>query len=247
MKIEYLKDLNTICVYSSDQLPSPPFLKPPFKQEKHRNTYIYSGAPNQKINCTIRTVNITNFLQEIKCKHNQKFHIKVSKLLPREGWHDLVDCWMCCGSQKNTVLENKISVVPGVILLSDFYFIVHKDTIPDCCPKSKIEMVKMFYNEINYPIDEEYLVYKYLDEYFYQSNYYVFGVNGIKYEIKMFYKTFIEKKDGFVEALKIGLKKTEKLLITTEHINGYFTEKILEIVKNGYTGAILMGYDISII
>ncbi|ADM12369.1 putative metal-binding protein [Encephalitozoon intestinalis ATCC 50506] len=189
---------------------------------------------------------------EFRCSHGNEITHKSLNLLPQEGWEELIDCWSCHNCEFRTMLDLKLRPREGGLLLSDFFFLVNDRDLPECCRKNDSSVRKLFYNEIE---QEEFthraLIYSYMNLHFRNKNVLLLEVNEKKYEIRYFYKTMLVSANGKSlekkEAMKVGIKETDKLLEENKNINNFYSKLIWDAVTLGAVGITALGYGISFV
>lgn len=251
MIIEYIKELNKIYLYGN--LNSE--LINVTRTEKINNVLIYSGTPKKEIK--IKTEEKIKFEEilisgGIKCKHGVDFKFKKIGKIMREGWEELLDCWVCHSKEKNVILETKLTPKNGQILISDFYFQILKESVPKCCNQKNI----FYFNEVSTLLKNDLIIFTYLNSFFEMKNIFLIKIENVSYEIKYFYETLICKNEEIVEntslnnsiegclVKKIGFKKTERIVKKNEHFNEFYKKKIYEFLIKRLIDVEIDGYRI---
>ncbi|OAG29936.1 hypothetical protein NEDG_01483 [Nematocida displodere] len=153
-------------------------------------------------------------LVTISCKCGcSTIHNESTLKLPSEGWEELVDMWSCHNREFERLLGHKLSPRPNGILYANFYLIIATDRVPKCmepCATQDNNSI-LFYNTIQTPFTDEYLIFHYLYELFQVSR--VVDVTSEKeYELKLLevtkvYIGTLKPSPPFTTALKIAFSE----------------------------------------
>lgn len=181
-------------------------------------------------------------IKDLKCKHGKLFDIKTIHRLPQEGWEELIDCWSCHDSEFKSMLDLKMTPRENGILVSNFYFIAHKNIVPSCC----FPQVRYFFNETTSSLSNSMLVYKYFEEHFMMKNFLVLNLDGKYFEIKIFYKCVVVQDTQYL-AFKVGFKETTKIVEEDTHIGAFFKNEIMKHLNENSLKIPLLGYELSFI
>lgn len=181
-------------------------------------------------------------ISEVKCIHGRRLQFSSVNRLPQEGWEELIDCWSCHNSEFRSMLDLKMVPRKNGILVSNFYLLAHRNVVPLCCR----EKTKLFYNELCIGYPYSHLVYKFFEEYFANKGSIVLEYEKKAFEIKLFYKCILFK-DAFKEALKVGIKETDKQPDCDGFIGEFFKQVIFDEIEQNSLGIKIMGYSLSFI
>lgn len=258
MIYEYSASLDIMYIYNAENTAQDALdclKKSSVKMENVGGFLVYIGSPAlQKNKLEKAEEDLNRTVMNVKCCHGAFFSISTSKYFPREGWEELLDCWICCQSEKNVLLDKEVTITPGTVFASDFYFYVSNGSIPLCCQDKQDadrKLKKVFYNEIDWKLAPEYLVFRYFSHLFERKHNFLFEHNGTRYEVKYYYKTHLCKRLGNIflmgEAIKVGVKKTNKVFYDKGHINSYFIDKIYQVLSKNTLGIDMCGYKLSFI
>ena len=195
-----------------------------------------------------KAYNKTNVIQEpleISCIHNHPIKYTRINKLPHDNWEELIDCWSCHKSEFKTLRNHQLKIVQGRIFVSDFYCIIPSSDIPECC-RGKDESTKFFFNEIIVNRYNTAHIYSFFDEYFKFYNRLFLRLKTRSFEIKYFYDCGVKKDNIKYNAIKIGIKPTDRNEDVTE-INDYFREQIEDHLIRNTTNIFVCGYEMAYI
>lgn len=187
-----------------------------------------------------------------RCLHGIKIAHRSLNRLPQEGWEELIDCWSCHNCEFRTMLGLTPRPRDGGLLLSDLFLLANDSDLPACCQRKDLSVRKLFYNEV-VPSgwSHEMLVYLYLDSYFQNNSALLLEVDGEKYEVRCFYKAMLavveDKALRKRPAIKVGIKRTDRLSETTGSINEFYIRLIHRVVMSGTVGISILGYAVSFV
>ncbi|AFN83852.1 putative metal-binding protein [Encephalitozoon romaleae SJ-2008] len=187
-----------------------------------------------------------------RCLHGNEMTYKSLNRLPQEGWEELIDCWSCHNCEFRTMLSLSPHPREGGLLLSNFFFLINDSDLPKCCRNNNSSVRKLFYNEVlQYGCTHEALAYSYLSSYFQNRSVLLLEVSQTRCEIRYFYKTMVITIENKTlckkEAMKVGVKETDKPIEKNENINEFYSKLIYNIVVSGVIGATALGYRISLV
>lgn len=184
------------------------------------------------------------------CCHGNDIEYLSINSLPSEGWEELIECWSCHNNEFKSVLDLKIRPRPKGILLSHLYFILNNEDLPACCSVSTKTIRKIFMNEV--AVDgytNQFFLFQFLKENFKMNIHFLYTFENKAYEMTYFYKCRIYMLENgnlnSYNALKVGVKETNKKVIDKESINNYFVELLH--TKMVETGIRILGYDVGFI
>lgn len=181
-------------------------------------------------------------LGEISCRHGEKINYKSINRLPQEGWQELIDCWSCHNNEFQSMLNLKMRPRQMGILTSNFYLVAHEGMLPPCCCRE----TKIFYNDFIIKYSHRNFIYKFFEEYFESKNCIVLEHGGKNREIKYFYKCVLISGEA-CDAIKVGVRETDKPCTCDEFINGFFRNKIFEEISENAIDIQVLKYEISFI
>lgn len=186
--------------------------------------------------------NFFNTPGEIYCKHGKQLKYTSINRLPSEGWEELLDCWSCHNNEFKTMLDLKIKPRINGILISNFYLIAHPGLFSDCCLNSS----RIFYNDLKISFSDSALIYTFFTEYFQSKNSITLEWKQKTYEIKLFYNCILID-DGVCNAIKVGIKESDKLSSGNDFANEYFIDKIFNMLYGNKVCISVLGYDLTFI
>lgn len=253
MICEYIRGTSRVYVYNSKSVPDC-LQENTVERDVVGDHVVLVGHPaldvvEQKHNTCDLTV------LAIKCVHGTRLDIATSKYFLRENWEEMLDYWMCCQKEKNVLLGRGMVANGKTAFLSDFYLYALDASVPACCAgrfeKKEEKFNKIFYNDVFWAITDRALVFRYFLTFFEQKNTFLLENDGKRYEIKFFCTTSLCTTRGnrlfCTDALKVGLKQTDRLLHDRGHMNQYFRDKIWQILLLNSTDIEVLGYKVSFI
>ncbi|KMV65200.1 hypothetical protein M970_100400 [Encephalitozoon cuniculi EcunIII-L] len=187
-----------------------------------------------------------------RCLHGNEILHRSMNRLPQEGWEELIDCWSCHNCEFKTMLGLTPRPREGGLLLSDFFLLINDADLPGCCRRNDSSIRKLFYNEVlpNGCTHED-LAYSYLNAYFRDKNVLLLEVNQARYEIRHFYRAVLITVENRAlsrkEAMKVGIKNTDKITESSESINEFYSKLIYDLVMSGTIDITALGYRISFV
>ncbi|KAH9386084.1 uncharacterized protein NEMAJ01_0980 [Nematocida major] len=169
--------------------------------------------------------------------------------LPSDGWEELVDMWSCHNREFAHLAEREIRPKKDGVLYSTLHLLIEPERAPKClkpCESTSgpsaaaSKPAKLFYNQMQLPVPDEYLLFHYVYDLF-QTNKEISV--GDTYTICLLdtthtYAGELTMDPVFSLSMKIGyahIEKTaaNKCAVATEenaHINEHYTEKLIEIM-----------------
>ncbi|ELA46008.1 hypothetical protein VCUG_02503 [Vavraia culicis subsp. floridensis] len=187
------------------------------------------------------TADIIPHIKEIYCRCNKVIDYQNLSLLPSHNWHEYIDLWSCHNSEFKSTLDFKPKARHKCIILGAFFMIPDRHTYCHSCYQDRI-----FYNEVNWNIPNDDVVYMALCKHF-ESNTYFYIADRI--EIILFGRCYFgDVEDGqMFPALKIGFKTVKNRENESELLNSFFREKIICTLTKNKLGIKMLDYDISFI
>lgn len=187
------------------------------------------------------TINLSS-LGNITCKHGAPLNYASINRLPQEGWDELIDCWSCHNGEFKSMLDRKIYPREHGILTSNFYLIAHPTTLPACCQSTPT----LYYNDLTTKYTDRNYIFLFFEEFFQSKGTMVIEKDRECIEIKCFYKC-IWIKEHITWAMKIGFRKTDKMVSNCCFINDYYISKIFEEITETAINVSALGYNLAFI
>lgn len=184
------------------------------------------------------------------CRHGNIIEYKSLNSLPSEGWEELIECWSCHNNEFKSMLDLKIKPRPKGILLSHLYFLLNNEDLPDCCSNNSNSVRKIFINEVDVEgFTDQFFLFKFLKDHFKMNSYFIYSFKNKTYEMTYFYKCTIYLVENgelkLFNALKVGVKETNKKMKDSKNINDYFVKLLY--TKMVKTGIQILDYDVGFV